>query len=89
MIVSEFKLYELLKAKIGERDAEAVIQILENEEGSKLLEKYSIVATQADIAKMIDNVLDTISKAKTDIIKWMVAIAIAIVSLIVAFIKYI
>jgi len=29
MIVSEIKLYELLKAKIGEQEAEAFIQILE------------------------------------------------------------
>lgn len=28
-VVSEIKLYELLKAKIGEREAEAFIQILE------------------------------------------------------------
>lgn len=83
MVVSEIKLYELLKAKIGEREAEAFIQILENKVDTRLNEKTTVFATKEDIAK-----LDTkISEAKVDIIKWMVATAIAIVSLTVALMK--
>jgi hypothetical protein len=85
MIVSEIKLYELLKAKIGEREAEAFIQILETKVESKLLEKTSVFATKEDVAKLETK----ISEAKVDIIKWMVATAIAIVGLIVAFMKFI
>ena len=85
MIVSEIKLYELLKAKIGEREAEAFIQILETKVESKLLEKKSVFATKEDVAKLETK----ISEAKVDIIKWMVATAIAIVGLIVAFMKFI
>lgn len=40
MVVSEIKLYELLKAKIGEREAEAFIQILENKVDNRLNEDY-------------------------------------------------
>jgi hypothetical protein len=87
MIVSEIKLYELLKAKIGEREAEAFIQILETKVESKLLEKTLVFATKEDLAKAEGKLLTTISEAKVDIIKWMVATAIAIVGLIVAFMK--
>lgn len=83
MVVSEIKLYELLKAKIGEREAEAFIEILENKVDTRLNEKTTVFATKEDIAK-----LDTkISEAKVDIIKWMVATAIAIVGLTVALMK--
>jgi hypothetical protein len=33
MIVSEIKLYELLKAKLGEKEAEAFVHILEKKSG--------------------------------------------------------
>lgn len=83
MVVSEIKLYELLKAKIGEKEAEAFIQILDNKVDSRLNEKTMIFTTKEDIAK-----LDTkISEAKVDIIKWIVATAIVIVGLTVALMK--
>lgn len=83
MVVSEIKLYELLKAKIGEREAEAFIQILEDKADTRLNKKTIVFATKEDVAK-----LDVkISEAKVDIIKCMVATAIAIVGLTVALIK--
>ncbi len=88
MVVSEIKLYELLKAKIGEGEAEAFIEILENDAENKLLEKSSVEATRADISKMIDTVSNAISEAKVDIIKWRIATSIVIVGLIVAFLKF-
>jgi len=85
----KIKLYELLKAKIGEGEAEAFIEILENDAENKLLEKSSVEATRADISKMIDTVSNAISEAKVDIIKWRIATSIVIVGLIVAFLKFI
>ena len=83
LVISEIKLYELLKNKIGEREAEAFIQILESKVETKLEEKTSVFATKEDIAKLEIK----ISESKVDIIKWMVGTAIAIVGLIIAFIK--
>ena len=83
MIVSEIKLYELLKAKIGEREAEAFIEILETRVDNRLNEKTTVFATKEDIAKLDAK----ISEAKVDIIKWMVATAIAIVGLTIALMK--
>ena len=87
MVVSEIELYELLKAKIGAREAEAFIQILENKVESRINEKTTVFATKEDLAKTEGKLLSTISEAKVDIIKWMVATAIAIVGLTVALMK--
>lgn len=89
MVVSEIKLYELLKAKIGEREAEAFIQILEDKVETRLNEKTTVFATKEDLAKTEGKLLSTISEAKVDIIKWMVATSIAIGGIIVALIKLI
>ncbi len=89
MVVSEIKLYELLKAKTREKEAEAFIEILEKDAQSKLLEKYHVVARQEDVSNMMYKLLNTISEAKADIIKWRIATSIAIVALIVAFLKII
>ncbi|MDQ6813849.1 MAG: hypothetical protein M3040_08935 [Bacteroidota bacterium] len=83
MVVSEIKLHELLKSKIGEREAEAFIQILETKVDTRLSEKTTVFLTKEDIAR-----LDTkISEAKVDTIKRMVATAVAIVGLTVALVK--
>lgn len=88
MVVSEIKLYELLKAKIGEREAEAFIEILENDSKNKSIERCSVVATKENMSKSIDTILNMISKAKADIIKWRIATSVAIVGLITAFLKF-
>lgn len=89
MVVSEIKLYELLKAKIGEREAEAFIEILENKVETKLNEKTTVFVTKEDLAKVEGKLLSTISEAKADIIKWRIATPLAIVGLIAAFLKFI
>ena len=78
MIVSEIKLYELLKSKIGEQEAEAFVEILENRVDKKFEESKVHLATKTDLAEV-----------KSDIIKWMfifwvgqLAATIAIVKLI-------
>lgn len=89
MVVSEIKLYELLKARIGDREAKAFIEILEDDAKNKLLERSSVAATKEDVSKSIDTILNTISEAKADIIKWRIATSFAIVGLITAFLKFI
>ncbi len=67
MIVNEIKLYELLKAKIGEKEAEAFVQILENGVEKKLAEKTSVFATKEDVRKLETKIIET----KAELIKWM------------------
>ena len=61
MIVSEIKLYELLKAKLGEKEAEAFVHILEKKVDDKFNDAKQSLATKEDLAN-----------TKVDLIKWMV-----------------
>lgn len=60
MVVSEIKLYELLKVKLGEKEAEAFVDILETRVDKKFEEAKQVLATKQDLAE-----------TKADIIKWM------------------
>ena len=75
MIVSELKLFELLKAKIGKEEAEAFIEILETRVNNRIDEKTHVFATKEDIARLETK----IAESKVDIIKWMAETGIAIV----------
>jgi hypothetical protein len=68
MIVSEIKLYELLKAKLGEKEAEAFVEILEKKVDHKFDDAKETLATKEDIARLDIKIAET----KVDLIKWMV-----------------
>ena len=61
MVVSDIELYELLKAKIGEKEASAFVDILEKKVDKKYDEAKNILATKEDV-----------TQAKLDMVKWMV-----------------
>jgi hypothetical protein len=73
MIVSEIKLYELLKAKLGEKEAEAFVHILEKKVDDKFNDAKQTLATKEDIARLDIKIAET----KVDLIKWMVGFWIA------------
>ena len=77
LVVSEIKLYELSKSKIGEREAEAFIEILETKVESKLNEKTSVFATKEDLAKM-----------ELGLIKWLIATVFVLYGLLMASMKF-
>jgi len=54
---------------------------------TQLSEKTIVFATKEDLAKVEGKLLSAINEAKVDIIKWMVATAIAIVGLTIALMK--
>jgi hypothetical protein len=60
MIVAEIKLFELLKAKIGEKEAEAFVEILETKVDRKFDESKATLATKEDLANL-----------RAEMIKWM------------------
>jgi hypothetical protein len=66
MIVSEIKLYELLKTKLGEKEAEAFVEILEKKVDHKFEDAKQTIASKEDLAN-----------TKVDLIKWMVGFWIA------------
>ncbi len=62
MFISELQLYELLKLKIGEKEAGAFVELLEQKVDKKFDEGRQLLATKEDLAN-----------AKTDIIRWVFA----------------
>ena len=60
MVISEIKLYELLKTRIGEKEAEAFLQILEEKVDKKFEEKKSELSTKEDVSNLRAELLRTI-----------------------------
>jgi actin-related protein len=60
MQVAEIELYEILKEKIGDKEAKTLVEYVEAKVEKKFEEKKDILATKADLANL-----------RADIIKWM------------------
>jgi hypothetical protein len=69
MLISEIKLYELLKERIGAGEAEAFIQILDTRVSQKFEEKKTELATKDDVAKVRIELMTEIGRVKTDLQK--------------------
>jgi len=66
MVVSEIQLYELLKAKLGEKEASAFVEVLEKRVERKFDEAKQTLATKQDV-----------TQSKLDMVKWMVGFWLA------------
>jgi len=66
MFSLELKVYEIFKTKLGEKEAETIIEYFEAKAEGKYNEKRDVLATKEDIAN-----------SKVDLIKWMVGFWIA------------
>ena len=53
MVVSEIRLFELLNARIGEKEAEAFVEILENKVDKKFEDRRGELASKEDLIKEI------------------------------------
>lgn len=67
MHVAEIELYEILKSKLGDKEAKTLVEYIEAKVSKELEEKKDILATKQDIA----NLEIKLEKTKSDIIKWM------------------
>ena len=77
MIVSEIKLFELLKAKIGEKEAEAFVEILETSVDRKFEDATKNLATKQDLSEKFN-----------DLLKWMIIMWVTQLGAIVTIIKF-
>ncbi len=77
MIVSEIKLFEMLKAKLGKEEAEAFVELLEKKVDRKFEEAKLTLATKEDLAN-----------TKADIIKWMFIFWMGQVAVIAGLLAY-
>ena len=85
MQVAEIELYEILKTKLGEKEAKTLVEYIEAKVGKELEEKKDILATKEDINGLkieigkvrtemvveIGKVRTEMEKTRSDIIKWM------------------
>lgn len=78
MIISVTKLYQLLAEKTDAETAEALTSYIEVKIEKSIENKSSQLATKEDIAK----VYTEIAKAKTEMIKWYVALFVMLTLMI-------
>ncbi len=67
MSVTEIQLFQLLKAKLGEREAEYLVSYLKNEVKTEFDNKKDVLAMKEDI----NVVKQDLHNAKAEMIKWM------------------
>ena len=67
MQVAEIELYEILKPKVGEKEARTLVEYIEAKVERKFEGKKDVLATKQDIA----NLEIKLEKTRADIIKWM------------------
>ena len=91
MMVSEIKLYEILKLKFGEKEAETVVEGIRQEVKTEFENYRNIFATKEDIYLVKEDIakLETkISDKHNDLLKWMIVIWITQLGAIVAILKF-
>ena len=84
MIVSEIKLYELLKAKLGEKEAEAFVEILEKKVDHKFEDAKQTLVIKEDLLKLQVE----IEKRFNQLILWVVGTGLAVAGLVLAILKF-
>ncbi|MBU4320225.1 MAG: hypothetical protein L6246_01865 [Thermodesulfovibrionales bacterium] len=67
MQIAEIELYEILKGKLGDKEAKTLVEYIEAKVEKKFEEKKDILATKIDIEELRTE----IQKMKAEIIKWM------------------
>lgn len=67
MQVTSIELYDLLKGKLGEKEAKTLVTFVEHEVENKFEQKKDVIATKQDIADMRVEMREI----KAEIIKWM------------------
>jgi hypothetical protein len=78
MSTLELKVYEIFKSKLGDSEAEILINYFNSMTDQKITEKKDLFATKEDLANM-----------KADIIKWMFIFWVGQLGALVAIIKLI
>jgi len=83
MIVSEIKLFEMLKAKLGKEEAEAFVELLEKKVDRKFEEAKQTLVIKEDLLKLQVE----IEKRFNQQILWVVGTGIAVAGLVLAIVK--
>jgi len=95
MAVSEIHLYEVLASRLGKEEAKNLVEFVELKTEKKLDEKTSVFATKEDVHTLktalksdIAELKIEVAHSKVDIVRWIVATAIALAGLNFAVSKF-
>lgn len=83
MYVSEINLFNILKEKLGEKEAQTLVEYIDARVEKDVEDKKDILATKEDISRLEVE----ISKSKTEVIKWMFIFWVGTIGTIIAIMK--
>jgi hypothetical protein len=91
MEITQIKMYELLKSKIGDKETEAFVYIIEEKMDAKIDQRKQELATKDDIYRLKEDMLEMRSELLRTIyltsLGQLVTIVACVISLILVFIK--
>jgi hypothetical protein len=87
MTVSTIDLYNILKIKIGDQEAKALVEFVELKVESKFEDKMNEIATKKDLWELKSELELKIERSKTEMIKWMFIFWAGQTGLIIAILK--
>jgi len=67
MQVAELELYDILKSKLGDKEARTLVEYIEARVERKFEEKKDLLATKDDISRLKDELKDDISRLKDEL----------------------
>jgi len=85
MNVSEIQLYNILKEKLGESEAQSLVEFVDSKIDKGFNDKKDVLATKQDISGLRVE----FGNFKTEIIKWMFIFWIGQVAAVVAIVKFV
>ncbi len=91
MTVTTIDLYDILKSKIGEKEAKTLVEFVEIQVEKKFEEQMNEIASKEDIFQVKKDIFQVkaelelkIEKVRSDLIKWMFIFWVGQVSIMIA-----
>jgi len=78
--VSEIQLFQMLREKIGEKEAQSLVEYVETKIEKEFDGKRDVLATKEDLAREIGN-------SKSEVIKWMFIFWVGQLAAMIAIVK--
>lgn len=87
MTVTTIDLFNILKGRIGEREAKSLVEYIEMQVKENLEENMLAFATKADLKEEVHKLEIRIEKVHSDLIKWMFVFWVGQTGLIITVLK--
>lgn len=88
MTVSEIDLYNILKKKLGEKEADTLVSFVKTEVKTKFEDQKDYFSSKEDLANVKAELVEKITAFKADIIKWMFIFWVGQLAAVFAFLKF-